>query len=265
MGVTDVSLTIRVHENGSTKDVDAQLADLVDEGLIDELIQTDENLGGAGSRRLLLEETDIETDYVLILDDDMYVDDGWDHTMLPLFESDPDIGMIGAPFMIPGTNEIRDGGRIMTWGSGIPAYDADRDILIRDQADYSALADPDVSSISVDSIPIGSALVRTDVLSDVSLPDRQTFEDIAFCLDVANAGWEIVMSCETIFYHDKRTEDDTNRNRTDWNAKLEGYRDFCEKRNLRFALPQHILHEGVFRVPNRILWVISDIKNRKWY
>lgn len=259
--VSDIPLTVRVHENGSTLDVDAELEKLVDEGLIDELIETEENLGIAGSRHLLLNPDDISDDYVLVLDDDMYVSDEWDRAILPIFDSEPDVGIVGAPFMIPGSGGIRDGGKEFTWSDGYPILDSDRSVLTRKDVDYSAIADPDASYIFVDDVPMGSSVLRREILSEVSLPDRQTFEDIAFSLDVANAGWDTAMSCDTVFYHDKQIEDETSRNRTDWNAKLAGYRDFCENRNLRFTLREHLLHEGVFRIPNPFLWVISDVKN----
>lgn len=259
--VSDAPLTVRVHENGSTQDVDAKLSALVDDGLIDELIKTDENLGIAGSRHLLLDPDKIETDYILVLDDDMYVYDGWDQEMLSVFDSNPDVGIVGAPFMIPGYGSIRDGGQVFKWSDGLPLFDSDRRVLGRDAADYSTLADPDTAYTLVDDVPMGSSLLRHKTLRDVSLPERQTFEDLAFSLDVADTGWKIAMSCEVIFYHDKRIKDGNNRTRTDWNAKCDGYREFCRERGLRFPLKQHLLHEVVFAAPNPLLWVISDIKN----
>lgn len=261
--VSAVPLTVRVHENGSTQDVDAALSELIDEELIDELIRTDENLGIAGSRHLLLDADDIETDYVLVLDDDMYVSDGWDQALLSVFAADPEIGIVGAPFMIPGYGGIRDGGQVFTWTDGYPGIDSERKVLRRDAADYSSIADPDTAYRIVDDVPMGSSLLRRETLVDVSLPDRQTFEDIAFSLDVANAGWRTAMSCEVLFYHDKRTENETNRTRTDWNAKREGYREFRQRRGLRFPLKEHLLHEVVFAIPNLALWAIADVKNRR--
>lgn len=263
--VSEVPLTVRVHDNGSTQNVDTELEAMRNEGLIDELIHTDENLGIAGSRHLLLDPDNIKTEFVIVLDDDMYVGDGWDHAMLPIFESAPKVGVVGAPFMIPGMGGIRDGGQIFTWTDGYPILDSGRNVLARDDTDYSNIADPEVQYILVDDVPMGSSLIRHDVLSDVSLPERKTFEDIAFSLDVAEAGWEIAMSCDTIFYHDKHIEDGANHGHTDWNAKREGYRDFCQKRDLRFSLRQHLLHEIVFAAPNPILWTISDLKNRRLF
>lgn len=261
--VSTVPLTVRVHENGSTEDVDAALSELIDEELIDELIRTDENLGIAGSRHLLLDADDIETDYVLVLDDDMYVSDGWDRSILSVLESDPEVGIIGAPFMIPGHGAIRDGGQVFTWTGGYPGIDSERKVLKRDAADYSSIADPDTAYCIVDDVPMGSSLLRRETLEDVSLPDRQTFEDIAFSLDVANSGWKTAMSCEVLFYHDKRTENEVNRTRTDWNAKREGYREFRQRRGLRFPLKEHLLHEIVFAIPNPVLWAIADVKSRR--
>ena len=259
--VSEVPLTVRVHENGSTWDVDAAVSALVDEGLIDELLKTDENLGIAGSRHLLLDPDEIETDYVLVLDDDMYVSDGWDRSMLSVFDTEPDIGIVGAPFMIPGHGAIRDGGQQFEWADGFPFVDRDRRVLARKTADYSALADPDSSYCLVDDVPMGSSLLRRDTLESVSLPNRQTFEDIAFSLDVAGEGWKTAMSCEVLFYHDKRVENGVSQTRPDWNAKRDGYREFCRARGLRFPLKQHLLHEVIFALPNPLLWAISDVKN----
>lgn len=261
--VSDVSLTVRVHENGSTQDVDSALSMLVEEGLIDELFKTDENLGIAGSRHLLLDPDEIGTDYVLVLDDDMYVSDGWDRSMLSVFDAESDVGIVGAPFMIPGYGAIRDGGQQFKWSEGYAFVDRDRRVLARKAANYSALADPDTEYVLVDDVPMGSSLIRRRVLEDVSLPNRQTFEDIAFSLDVSKEGWKTAMSCDVLFYHDKRAENDNSRTRTDWNAKRDGYREFCRARRLRFPLKQHLLHEVVFALPNPLLWAISDVKNRQ--
>lgn len=256
-----VPLTVRVHENGSTHDVNTALKAMADDGLIDELICTDENLGIAGSRHLLLEPDEIDSEFALVLDDDMYVSDGWDAAMLSVIASEPDVGIVGAPFMVPSSRDIRDGGQIITWSNGYPVLDSQRDVLIRNHVDYSLIADPDTQYIFVDDVPMGSSLVRRDVLKDVPITSGQTFEDISFSLDVVEVGWDIAMTCETVFYHDKRSEDNTELTQTNWNAKRSGYRDFCQNRELRFALGPHLLHQFVFAIPNWLLWTISDVKN----
>lgn len=253
---TSVDYQVRIHNNGVLDaDIEAFLtATLAGDGPVNEVFHTQENIGIGPSRALLL--SDIDTEYAMVLDDDMLVESGWDDAMLSVMEAEPDMGVVGAPFMTTGDGGITDGGQHINRTGGV---------LNRRHTDYSVLADPKTEYVAVDDTPMGSSLIRSEVLDDVELDDRYEigFEDLDFSLQVADAGWKVAMSAETVFYHDKRDIDtEYTRTRRDYSTIRESYWTLVDTWGERFPLKKHVYVGYVFGLPNRLLWSAGSLKDR---
>lgn len=253
---TTVDYKVRIHNNGVLDaDIEAYLtAALSGNGPVEEVFHTANNIGIGPSRALLLSE--IDTEYALVLDDDMLVEEGWDDAMLSVMDAESVVGVVGAPFMTTGDGGITDGGQHVTRSGGV---------LNRSHTDYSVLADPDTDYVTVDDTPMGSSLIRREVLTDVQLDDRYEigFEDLDFSLQVAEAGWEIAMTAQTVFYHDKRDIDaEYTRTRRDYSTIRESYWTLVETWGERFPLTEHVYVGYVFGLPNRLLWSVGSLKDR---
>lgn len=248
---TSVPYDIVIHNNGYIdEEIRAYLDARREEGV--EVIHTDENLGSAGSRGMLMDR-EFDTDFVSLIDDDIYVDSGWFDEVKAIVSEHENVGAVAFPFRLPNEASIVDGGK---------SIEIERGVLRRTAVDYDSIV-PSPGSVRVDDTPIGTTCYRSEALEDVKFDKsyRTGFGDLDCSLKAYESPWEVRMCTSTVFVHDKRNVQEKNlKKRRDLNAMNTSYRYFTEKWGVRLPLLEHLYFRYVFAVPNPLLWRVSRAK-----
>ncbi len=188
----DVDFELIFVDNGSTKDdTRTYLETLKKEHKNIKTIFNEENLGFACANNQGIEEA--EGEYVLLLNNDVILTDGWLSRMLDIAESDERIGVVA-----PCTNHA-SGRQVVTFGGtedndeGIQQFA--KDLLLK----YAG------KRISVGRIIGFCMLIKREVLFKVGVLDEMFgpggYEDYDYCMRVKHEGYNIVIALDTFIFH----------------------------------------------------------------
>ncbi len=185
-------MEIIIWDNGSTDGTQSEINRIFAEMEMDgwkrlNMIQSKANLGGFTSRDELFKRVDKNADYVLNIDDDVFLPNDTISTLLEVFHRSPEIGIVGPRTvydMMPGTT-AHGAGFVNLW---IGRY---RDI--------------DASSLIECDYVIGCCmLIKKDVISDLNGLDRDYYTshgEVDFCLRAKRKGYKIFYDPGIIVRH----------------------------------------------------------------
>jgi len=216
-----------------------------------EIIYNDDNVGCPPGRHQLLQ--DIETEYVMTLDDDMYVQKGWLQEVLHIFDSDQDIGVVGVPYTSSQASNLRGGAEINTQ-SGVVELEA---------IDWDSVSEHR-PFIPVDDVPGGTMILRTELLDSFNW-DPQYFVgmgDIDKSMQILQTDWKQVMATGIQFEHDTSTDPEYLKTRKDYRERYRSYRKFVSKWGLRYPLRRHLIFNYFFRLPWPVMSLIETLYQR---
>lgn len=189
---TDVNFELIFVDNGSTKDdTKLYLESLKKEHKNIKTIYNEENLGFACANNQGIEIS--EGEYVLLLNNDVILTDGWLSKMLNVAESDSNIGMVA-----PCTNHA-SGRQVVTF-AGTEEDDAEiqkfsKTTLLKNAGKW----------ISVGRVIGFCMLIKREILFRVGVLDEMFgpggYEDYDYCMRVKHEGYNIVVAMDTFIFH----------------------------------------------------------------
>lgn len=189
---TDVNYELIFVDNGSTKDDTISYLDgLKKEHKNIKTIYNKENLGFACANNQGIELA--EGDYVLLLNNDVILTDGWLSRMIQIAESDSKIGVVA-----PCTNHA-SGRQVVTFAGteeddeGIQKFA--KETLLKKAGNW----------ISVSRIIGFCMLIKREVLFKVGVLDEMFgpggYEDYDYCMRVKHENFDIVIALDTFIFH----------------------------------------------------------------
>lgn len=188
----DVNYELIFVDNGSTKDdTKTYLEDLKSKYSNVKVILNETNLGFACANNQGIEIS--EGEYVLLLNNDVILTDGWLSRMLLIAESDKKIGIVG-----PCTNHA-SGRQVVVFDGSADDDEAiqkfSKEILQKNAGFW----------FSVNRIIGFCVLIKREVLFNVGVLDEMFgpggYEDFDYCMRVKQAGYKIVIAGDTFIYH----------------------------------------------------------------
>ena len=212
-----------------------------------EIIYGKTNIGCSPGRNLLTH--DIDTPFIMILDDDIYVSKNWDIPVMEYFDTHPKIGAIGfslyktnAKFWFTGGQYLNLKGKTIT---------AKRPFL-----------DPQTTSqefITVDDICAGAMIYRSELQNIIPWDKNYfiAFEDLEKAVYLKRSGYQCAVSIQSKFIHDKVSEQkefrEYNKDRRNYHAMRKAYLHFLTKNGLRMELKRHIFYKFFCLLPESFL------------
>ena len=189
---TDVNYELIFVDNGSTKDdTKTYLETLKKEHSNIKTIFNEENLGFACANNQGIEIS--EGEYVLLLNNDVILTDGWLSRMINVAESDDKIGVVA-----PCTNHA-SGRQVVSFAGteeddeGIQKFA--KDLLLKNAGVWN----------SVSRIIGFCMLIKREVLFKVGVLDEMFgpggYEDYDYCMRVKHEGYDIVIAFDTFIFH----------------------------------------------------------------
>lgn len=151
-----------------------------------DLIETGENLGYAGGNNVGLEAAINRTaDYVILLNNDTVVDEGFIEPLVATAESTPRATLFGAKIL------YRDQPDTVWFAGGRVDWVKGNSHLGKDQKDQAH----DVRSREVDYVTGCCLMVRTSAIESLGMLDPKfflLFEEADWCLRARERGWQVV-------------------------------------------------------------------------
>ncbi|MGE4385238.1 MAG: glycosyltransferase family 2 protein [Endomicrobiaceae bacterium] len=188
----DINFELIFVDNGSTKDnTKTYLEKLKSENSNVKVIYNESNLGFACANNQGIEIS--EGEYVLLLNNDVILTDGWLDRMLQVAESDKKIALVA-----PVTNHAS--------GRQVVVFDgtAEEDEVIQTFAKANLLKNAG-SWISVKRVIGFCMLVKREVLFKVGVLDEMFgpggYEDYDYCMRIKQAGFDIVIASDVFVFH----------------------------------------------------------------
>ena len=189
---TDVNYELIFVDNGSTKDdTKTYLETLKKEHSNIKTIYNEENLGFACANNQGIEIS--EGEYVLLLNNDVILTDGWLSRLINVAESDDKIGVVA-----PCTNHA-SGRQVISFAGteeddeGIQKFA--KDLLLKNAGVWD----------SVSRIIGFCMLIKREVLFKVGVLDEMFgpggYEDYDYCMRVKHEGYDIVIAFDTFIFH----------------------------------------------------------------
>lgn len=189
---TDVNFELVFVDNGSTKDgTKAYLESLKESHKNIKTIYNEENLGFACANNQGIEIS--EGEYVLLLNNDVILTDGWLSRMIQIAESDDKIGMV-----VPCTNHAS--GRQVVIYSGTEEDDDGiqqfaKNTLLKNAGNW----------ISVGRVIGFCMLIKREVIFKIGVLDEMFgpggYEDYDYCMRIKHANYDIVIALDTFIFH----------------------------------------------------------------
>lgn len=163
------------------------------------LLENSENLGGSGGFNAGIKYalTELDQDYIWLLDNDAEVTVDTLESMIRAMERDPSIGMVGSCILSPEDHDliVEAGGSIdMNKGIWIPHRRYER---YEQSCGKGCVED-------VDYVPACSALIRSEVFQRIGLLDERFFlhwDDIDFSVRMRRSGMRVVTALDAKVYH----------------------------------------------------------------
>ena len=151
------------------------------------------NLGFARANNLLIRKA--RGDYIVLLNPDTWVTEGWLERLVATAESDASIGIVQPKTLRPNGLLDSTGHRYtLVFGVYMPG---DRGAEEVDQGQYDALTE-------LKTCTFAASLIKREVFERIGLLDQKMFlycEDMEFCLRARRSGWRVVYCPQSVVYH----------------------------------------------------------------
>lgn len=210
------------------------------------------NIGCSPGRNIVVRN--IKTDFIMMLDDDMYVNKGWDVPVWKAFRSNPLVGAVG--FSIYRTN-----GQFW-WTGGRNLEIVGRTIKIK-----SIKLNPTSTSkrfLEVDDVAAGAMVYKRKELAPIIAWDPGYFvgfEDLEKGVYLKRNKYKCLVSIQSKFVHEKVSENSSaalyNAERRNYHAYRKSYLLFIKKNQLKLPLDRHLFYKYVCLLPNNLIQKIA--------
>jgi len=212
-----------------------------------EVIRTSRNLGCTPGRNLIVPKA--TTPFIMTLDNDIYVTQGWLNPVLKIFAGEKDVGVVGFPiYRLDGTL-AQIGGTHLKIKNGI---------IKQEPVQMPNHITKDF--IEVDGVSSGAMVFKEEVRNDFRFDTRYFigFGDIDKDLQLLNSRWRKVICLKSKVFHDYAPADFSRYHNFRYN-RIEirrSYAKFRKKWGLRFPLKKHIEYSflGVIKYPIEIMY-----------
>lgn len=250
-------LNILVIDNAST---DGTVAALEAEFKNIQIIRNTENLGGTGGFNTGLawafKQDESRYDYLWLLDNDVVVHKNALSELVALLDKNPDIAIAGSTMMqLDYPWRINEMGAFVDRGRGtllfnrhlkkVPGWrDKSLSELLVTDADLSKKLNYCQVSMDVDYVAAASLLIRAPVAKQTGLwmDFFIHFDDVEWCLRIAQAGHRIVVSAKSLIWHVSAI------------AKVPSWILYYDNRNVLYLLEKHSDQRAI---KNTIRWILK--------
>jgi GT2 family glycosyltransferase len=200
---------------------------------------SEKNVGPVAGRNRLL--TNIDTPFVMTLDDDMYVDEDWLSNALDIFNSDKNVGFVGFKFTSTTDESIVDTRSISINDGVISLEHVDLSIEQNNSKRSSYLL--------VDEVPTGAMIFREEALKDFRFDPNYKigFGDIDKTLQIRCSNWEQAICLKNNFIHDKKTNSEEYSKGGRYSDIFHSYQYFTQKWGVRYPMREHIKFKYIYK------------------
>jgi len=248
----DILVIDNASNDGTVAALEAQFKDV-------QLIRNSENIGGTGGFNTGLAwafEQESRYDYLWLLDNDVVVHKNALSELVAVLDENPDVAIAGSTMMqLDYPWRINEMGAFVDKGCGRLLFnrhleDIDswqgtpiNDLLNRD-IDLSQQLSDCQPSMDVDYVAAASLLIRAPVARQAGLwmDFFIHFDDVEWCLRIANAGHRIVVSAKSLIWHLSAV------------AKVPSWILYYDNRNIHYLLEKHS-DKGA--VKNSLRWTVK--------
>lgn len=244
---TQTPLRIKILNNGyEDAEILAYLRELDAHDNI-EVVFGKTNIGCSPGRNLLAQH--ITTPFIMMLDDDIYVNDGWDIPVMDYFSNHPEVGAIG--FSI-----FRTTGHF--WFTGGQRITIRNNVITNTRLALDP-ASTDTQFIRTDDVSAGAMIYRSSVASIIPWDTAYFigFEDLEKGIEFKRHDVKCAVSIQSKFIHDKvsemRREKEYNKVRRNYRALRESYLHFIKKNGVRMDMKRHLFYRYVCLLPYSVI------------
>ncbi|MDF1584664.1 MAG: glycosyltransferase family 2 protein [Methyloprofundus sp.] len=249
----DILLVDNASSDGTVEALEAQFQDI-------QIIRNSENLGGTGGFNTGLAfafaQEEARYDYLWLLDNDVVVHKNALTELVALLDANPDVAIAGSTMMqLDFPWRINEMGAFVDKGCGRLIFnrhleDIDSwqgtsvgDLRHRD-IDLSQQLSACQPCMDVDYVAAASLLIRAPVARQAGLwmDFFIHFDDVEWCLRIANAGQRIVVSAKSLIWHLSAV------------AKVPSWILYYDNRNILYLLQQH---SDAHAIRNSLRWSIK--------
>lgn len=252
---TTVEYKIRILNQGYiNEDIRRYLSNLETDGVT--VIYHPENIGPAPGRNILFQG--ISTEYVLSLDDDVYLPSQWFDEIVSFMDKYQEIGVVGLSLMNPQEKPLPTAKYLNLTPEGVLKTN-------------NYVLPPEGNKITdnfyhVDYVSEGAMILRSAVLEHMQWDEKLTvcFEGLDVGLQLRNAAEKVAVYTGKAAVHDsisrKTGYREYNQYRRNYHEIRKNYLHLVDKWNIRFSLDRHIFYVVFCRIiPNTILRLFSLI------
>lgn len=194
----DINIDIYVVDNASSDGTQSYLEEYYS-GQI-QILQTGKNLGGSGGFSYGLEfVSQLEYDYLWLLDNDVRLDPLALITLTNTLENHQEVGLVGSQI-----RKLQEPNKIQELGSYIHPQKAH---LKTNYANLVNISTAEILQgrpyINVDICAAASLLVRRKIVETIGVFENYFlhFDDVEWCLRAKQAGWMVVVNPDSIIWH----------------------------------------------------------------
>lgn len=224
-----------------------------------EVIYNKTNTGCSPGRNQLTKQ--IDTPFVLILDDDIYVNKDWDKPVIEQFNRDSNTGAVG--FVV----YRADGSFWHICGRNLGLNEKNKTINPVRPPETPVNCEADF--IKVDDVCAGAIIYRTELHLDWDDNYFIGFEDLDKALQLVERRIGVYVSMKSKFIHDKVSlavsNKHYNKSRRDYHAYRRSYLHFVQKKGYSYSWPRHFFYKYVCLLPKSWLTylVLGFLKIKK--
>lgn len=209
-----------------------------------EVIFSKKNIGASQGRDILSQ--DIDTPFIMMLDDDIYVNKEWDVPVIEYFKNHPEIGVIS--FSI-----FRNNGEF--WFTGGQFINL-KGKTIKTKRVYIDPETTDQKFIVVDDVCVGAMIYKNELKNIISWDPYYFvgFEDLEKGIYLKKSKYKCAVSIQSRFIHDcisiDRTTKVYNKHRRDYHKLRKSYLHFSKKWGYHLPLSRHFFYKYICLLPN---------------
>ncbi|PIS42487.1 MAG: hypothetical protein COT24_03255 [Candidatus Kerfeldbacteria bacterium CG08_land_8_20_14_0_20_40_16] len=243
---TSVEYLIKIFNNGYIDDDVSFYLEELKKKFNYNIIYSSENVGASKARSILAEN--LSTPYVLSLDDDMYLQPGWDRPIFEKFQENSKIGAMGFAL-------TEDQGK--TWFTCGKKISIKKNILKIQRPIIHLDNTPDY--IAMDDICSGGILYRTQLKEIIKWDPYYFvgFEDLQKGINLFRSDYRCYVSTKSRIFHDKVSKKlsykEYNKSRRNYKTIRKSYLYFSKKNGLRFDLKKHIFYKYFCLLPSSFI------------
>lgn len=249
---TNIPYKLKILNNGYEKNGIREYLERLNKEKNVEVIFNSKNVGCSPGRNILM--CNINTPFIMSLDDDIYVSKNWDRPVFELFEKNKNVGAIGFSLYRPNGKFWVTGGRYIS---------TNRNILNIKRPSIDPEKNKNLDFVRVDDISAGAMVYRNEMSNIITWDTGYFigFDDLEKGLRLKKSKWKCFVSIQSKFIHDKISEKkghvEYNKSRRDYHAHRRSYLHFIKRNHCRLDLKRHLFYKYVCLLPKPILQSIA--------